>query len=189
MSNDYASIVTSLDAAVLLVGTVQFAARIAKFVDHTAAGTTARRQKMGRLIENQRRGIEPTRSELLEARRRSPIVMMMRSFPLVAAGGIWATVCVVLISVQLKVLQWAGTANAGPNPELARRAFEVTAVSIIFLLVEGYMGGLVKAYNKGQELRRAYREQYTDEERAELQRKIRSALRPEAQPVTSTGED
>lgn len=88
MSNDYASIVTTWDAALLFVGTVQFARLMMRLSEDAAAEGRDRREKMGRLIEDQRRGVEPTLASLLEVRRRSVFARMMRSLPLILAGGI-----------------------------------------------------------------------------------------------------
>jgi uncharacterized membrane protein len=71
MSNDYAAIVTTLDVAVLLIGTVQFTTHYRRWNDSMAARARVRREKMGALIEEQRRGIEPTRDALRDVRPQS----------------------------------------------------------------------------------------------------------------------
>ncbi|WP_405964247.1 hypothetical protein OG713_26970 [Streptomyces sp. NBC_00723] len=185
MSNDYAAIVSTLDVAVLLVGAVQFAKVWARLGDETATQAQTRRERMGALIEQQRRGVEPSRSELLEVRRTSIVRWLRRHALLHTAGFIWFVTCGNLVIVQFRVLIWAGTANADPDPGLAEDAFNWVAIGVILLFIEGYVGGFVRARRKAQEARKAYCRQYTDEERIGLDQKVREAARSEPSPTAA----
>ncbi|MCX5246986.1 hypothetical protein OG895_17400 [Streptomyces sp. NBC_00201] len=182
MSNDYAAIVSTLDVAVLLVGAVQFAKVWARIGDETAAQAQTRRERMGALIEQQRQGVEPSRSELLEVRRTSLVRWFRQLALLHTAGLIWFFTCGNLIVVQLRVLRWAGTAGAGPNPDLAQDAFNWVAIGVVLLFIEGYVGGFVRARRKAQQARKAYSLHYTNEERIGLDQKVREAARSESAP-------
>ncbi|MEU6681184.1 hypothetical protein [Streptomyces sp. NPDC046925] len=185
MSNDYAAIVSTLDVAVLLVGAVQFTKVWARIGDEAAAQAQTRRERMGALIEQQRQGIEPSRSELLEVRPTGFVRWFWQNALLHVAGLIWFLTCANLIVIQLRVLRWAGTVDAGPDPDLARGAFTWVAIGVVLLFIEGYVGGFVGARRKAQQARRVYSRQYTEDERIGLNQKVREATRSEPTPSTA----
>jgi hypothetical protein len=175
MNNDYASIVTTLDVAVLLVGAVQFATIYKRFADQSAAAVHSVREKKGRLIEALRRGEEPDRVQLLDARP-SSLRMVLQTWHLALAIIVWCILDAFLIQVQLGVLEWAGTKNAGPDPALAQKAAIVTAVGVFVVFIEGMFRALWTALHGLRENKRTYVERYTDAEREAVEERIRQAV-------------
>ncbi|MEU2539984.1 hypothetical protein [Streptomyces iakyrus] len=185
MSNDYAAIVTTLDVAVLLIGTVQFTTHYLRWNDSIAELARARRERMGSLIEERRRGIEPTRDALREMRPRSLWGTARAAWPLFIPGAVWLSVCALLVKLQIDVLVWAGTANAGADPALAESACWTLAVAIIFLLLESYLAILARIRSSRREIEEWYKGRYSEEERSDLAERVANARRTRPSPTPS----
>jgi hypothetical protein len=193
MSNDYAAVITTVNAAVLLVGTVQFSVVMGKFAERTVEGHREEHDLRGRAIEVLRRGRQPDAEDLrkLKQMKRRRAFGVSKSLPAYTAGALWFALCTVLVVSTIKVLKWAGTANAGPNPDLAEDSFTTAAIAICVLVVEAYVMGFAKAV-KGQRLTlRHYRAGSTAEERQQLDELIRRSARSSATPPSpaSAGAD
>ncbi|MEU5417084.1 hypothetical protein [Streptomyces clavifer] len=90
-----------------------------------------------------------------------------------------------LLESQLRMLIWIGTANAGPDPDLAKNCFYATAGSIVVLVVEGYFVSFTEALWRVLRIKRAHRALYTAEERSHLRDAIRAAQRATPAPTAS----
>ncbi|WP_431776292.1 hypothetical protein [Streptomyces cucumeris] len=174
MSNDYAAIITTVNAAILLVGTVQHVTLMKKSVDTVNAEDQALRTACGQVIEEMRRGVDPSPGTLneLRPRRRLRRRFWQMTVPW-AAALVWMATCMFLVSVQSDVLRWAGTAKPDPEPRLARFAFYVAVGSTMLLVIEAALSVLIQAAAMAQSNGREYKRKYTAEERARLEELIK----------------
>ncbi|MFC8230709.1 hypothetical protein [Streptomyces sp. NPDC057287] len=98
------------------------------------------------------------------------------------ASVAWFWICGRLLESQLQMLVWIGTANAGPDPGLAKDCFRVTAIAIVALVAEGYFVSFAEAATSARRAKRAYRALYTNDERSDLANAIQAARRPTPEP-------
>ncbi|MEU2415184.1 hypothetical protein ABZ736_27990 [Streptomyces sp. NPDC013099] len=179
MSHDYVAILISVDAAVLLVATLQYGALLRSMVSDREASVKKRQDQMALIIEARRNGVQPSNADLLELQQqhvfRRSRLSTAASLPYLLGSVVYVTLCGVLSSSILSIIKWAGTADPGPDPELARRAFYITAGAVSALLVEAYSAGIVAAVRTRKALRRRLRDAYGDQEVDEVAALINAA--------------
>ncbi|MCC9312317.1 hypothetical protein LN042_35555 [Kitasatospora sp. RB6PN24] len=158
MNDNYASLIISLDAAILLVGTVQYATlmkraftsmevELRRFIDRN-------RDLFGEAPESQEENPERNRAlrrllfQVLSIPR-SPAVIL----PFLASVT-WLVICWELLGVVIGVLRWQGTENHGPDPELVQVSYGVTVVAVIILTLEGIFRVFVETFRKINAIRR-----------------------------------
>ncbi|MEO3978373.1 hypothetical protein [Streptomyces sp. CAU 1734] len=144
MSNDYAAILTTLNATVLIVGTVQHSSLMAKLGRRTAAEIRDLHDVMGQLIEDLRAGVESSPELLRRSSYLQKIAKKKRPY-ILTASFVWMVVCMLLISSQIDILKWAGAAKPGVSSGLARKAFMITVAAILVLAVEAIFSAGVNA--------------------------------------------
>ncbi|MFF5522644.1 hypothetical protein [Streptomyces coeruleorubidus] len=179
MSNDYAAILTTLDGAILVIGTAQFVSIHKRLNERQLSMSRERFERKGRLIEALQRGEEPDDAELFAVRERpllSPDTLLLS-----LAFLVWGTLVASVVAVQIKVLRWAAMAGArpemNPDPGLARLAYLITGAAILVLLFEAMTRVLIRAWRfltsrESQD----YRERYSSETRRELDEKVKEAV-------------
>ncbi|MFJ3481509.1 hypothetical protein [Streptomyces microflavus] len=164
MSHDYVAILISVDAALLLVGTIQYGTASRRVLAASAKKAAARTLRLGLLIQQQRDGRPPTEAQLLEARRADPRARPVRSmafiFPGILGSGIYMVWCGVLGWSMIEMLMWAGQKNGGDAPELAKTAFVYTAGSLIFLVLEAYVLAHLDSFQAAVVIRNGLQEIY-----------------------------
>ncbi|MEU9204827.1 hypothetical protein [Streptomyces sp. NPDC048332] len=185
MSNDNVAVLTTLNGAVLLIGTVQYTKLMQRSYQAVTELQRQRLAKRAALMDAKRRGEEYTVDDLLKLGSRQARRELGRSTPVVLASVVWFSLCGLLLESQLRMLRWIGTANAGPDPDLAESSFYVTAISIAVLVVEGYFVSITEALWRALRTKRAHRALYNAEERSDLHNAIRAAQRPAPAPLAS----
>ncbi|MDX2917291.1 hypothetical protein [Streptomyces sp. NE06-03C] len=191
MSHDYVAIVISVDAALLLIGTLQYGAAFRRMIATLATVIQKTRDDHIRIFGELRQGTGPSPSDLLVTFPTSKLrIMRLMSPKQLAAGfvttGLYSGWCMLMVTLMSSLIEWAGTADAGASPELAKRAFWVTSLSLFALLAEVY---LLVAFEGFQKVKAAQSEAVsvgTPEEWAriaELTRDARAAT--QGSPATS----
>jgi hypothetical protein len=178
MSNDYAAIVTTLDGAILVIGTAQFVGIYKKFTEKSSVIEREKFAHRGRLVEALQRGEEPDAADLVAARR--GLILSWDTLLLSLAFAVWGVLAGAVAIVQVQVLRWAATAgeNPDPDPELARMAYLVTGAAILALLFEAMAGALIGNLRYLLlNAARDYRDRYSSEARRELEEKVKEAVR------------
>ncbi|MFJ3545482.1 hypothetical protein ACIPQH_25340 [Streptomyces rubiginosohelvolus] len=171
MSHDYVAILVSVDAAVLLVATLQYGAMLRSFVASGEARIKERQDRAAQLIEARRAGVQPSNDDLL-ALRPEPRIQWWPPRKLVASrlaryslGTLgYVSLTSMLSSSLLSIIRWAGTAEPGPDPQLARSAFNITALAVLALLAEVLAVGIFTALRSREAVRGRLRKQYGDQE-------------------------
>lgn len=107
--------------------------------------------------------------------------MILKLLPAGVAAAVWAALSAKLVGIQMNVLQWAGTANAGPSPQLAEAAFRVTTTAMLVLFAEGFVRGMTPAIVGLANYHRS-RRQVTDDEQLRLSRLLRENRRSQSRP-------
>ncbi len=184
MSNDYAAVLTTINAAVLLVGTVQYTGLMRRVGDRVFTTKRQQTEAKRQLIEQQRGGIDPSAEALLQLRneRRE---LRKRTLPNLVASLVWSATCLLMITNQMQVLAWLGTAQPGAAATLARRSFLVTLIGVSVLVAEPLARGTYRLWRGLWKGSRGYRTQYTRHERRRLQRQIRTAVLSPPEPATA----
>ncbi|EHM25968.1 MULTISPECIES: hypothetical protein [Streptomyces] len=191
MSHDYVAILISVDAAVLLVATLQYGAMLRSMVNGREASLKKRQDRMALIIEARRNGVQPSNADLLELQRERlrlwPPSQIVKAglLPYMMGSTAYVMLCGVLTTSIIKIIKWAGTAAPGPDPELAQSAFCITAVAVGALLIEAYSAGLVAAMRTRKALRRRLRDAYGDQEVDEVVSLV-NAAQPEPASAAST---
>ncbi|MFH8400204.1 hypothetical protein ACH4E9_22555 [Streptomyces anulatus] len=186
MSHDYVAILISVDAAVLLVATLQYGAMLRSMVNGREASLKKRQDRMALIIEARRNGVQPSNADLLELQRerlrlRAPSQIVKAGLlPYMMGSTTYVMLCGVLTTSIIKIIKWAGTAAPGPDPELAQSAFCITAVAVGALLIEAYSAGLVAAMRTRKALRRRLRDAYGDQEVDEVVSLVNAAQENES---------
>ncbi|MGW7093287.1 hypothetical protein [Streptomyces sp. NPDC054874] len=111
------------------------------------------RDDVNRLFEEMRQGTDPSPSDVLAMYPTNKVTIFRSMAPkrLVAgllATGLYSGWCVLMVTLMSSLLEWAGTADADANPELAKRAFWTTSLSLFALLVEVYLLGAIEGFQK-----------------------------------------
>ncbi|WP_159027853.1 hypothetical protein [Streptomyces pactum] len=184
MSDDYAATLTTVNAAVLLVGTVQYTGLSRRVGDRVFSSEREQAAAKGHLIEQRRQGVEPSPGALVQLRSQRRDLRRRTSANLVA-GSVWCVVCVLLIVHQLQILAWAGTADAEPDPGLARRCFLATCAGIVLLVLEPVARGSYRLWRGARKGPLEYTTRYTRQERRRLDRQIRTAAVQPPAPGTA----
>ncbi|MFJ2205928.1 hypothetical protein [Streptomyces microflavus] len=180
MSHDYVAIVISVDAALLLIGTIQYSAAFRRAIANWVTVIQEYRDDINRLFEELRQGTGPSPSDLLATYPTSTITIFRLAAPKrmtagLLATGLYAGWCVLMVNLMSSLLEWAGTADAGASPELAERAFWITSLSLFALLLEVYILGAIEGFQKVWAMHNEARNRGTPEEWARM-----AALRQEA---------
>ncbi|MFB7359411.1 hypothetical protein [Streptomyces gardneri] len=171
MSNDNVAVPTTLNAAVLVIGTVQYTQMLRRAHEANHALSRERNVTRARLLDAMGRGIEPPVADLLVLRNR----WVRQAIPPGLLSLLWFITCSMLLNSQLAMLRWIGTADAGPAPELARSCFLTTSGAIIALVIEGFLASSIRFMAERRRIRRDFWEQYSDQQREDLRAAIRAA--------------
>ncbi|MFH8577112.1 hypothetical protein [Streptomyces zaomyceticus] len=185
MSHDYVAIVTSLNAAVLLVATLQYGSLIRKVVDQLLSYGEGRLTRLGQLIEARRNQVEPSVSDLLALRPISKKAAARKYAVYMIASGVYLGLCTGILGSQVRILKWAGTANAGPDPKLAENAFYTTVIAIVFLVIETAVVNFASGIRRVREMGQNFQSTYSDQERLELISMLDAAVSPPPPPTSS----
>lgn len=184
MTNDNAAILTTVNAAVLVIGAVRYTQLMRKLTSARVEQDRERQAALGLLIEGKRSGSEPSMAALLALKKQRHVIQ--EQLPVLLATTVWFAICVMLVRAQVDILEWAGTAEAsGAAPQLARDCFYVTAGSLTALVFEGFISAFSAGLKEQRRDRRAFEQQYTKQERRELRRQARDAHLPPPPPPPS----
>lgn len=192
MSHDYVAIVISVDAALLLLGTIQYSAAFRRTIANWMTVLREYRDDVNRLFEEMRQGTDPSPSDVLATYPTNKVTIFRSMTPkrLVAgllATGLYSGWCVLMVTLMSSLLEWAGTADADANPELAKRAFWTTSLSLFALLVEVYLLGAIEGFQKVWTLQKEARNTGTPEEWARMAALHRAASVAPQNPPESQG--
>ncbi|MER7135380.1 hypothetical protein ABT358_02405 [Streptomyces sp. NPDC000341] len=185
MSNDNVAVLTTLNGAVLLIGTVQYTKLMQRAYQQAHEVQRQRYAKMAALMDAKRRGEQFAVDDLLELKLRHKLSKLPAVAPMLLASIAWFGICYKLLASQLQMLVWIGTANAGPEPALAEDCFQTTAIAIGVLVAEGYVVSIVQAARSSQRAHRTHRATYTIGERSDLRDAVKAARRPTPAPTPS----
>ncbi|MEV4968637.1 hypothetical protein AB0886_27570 [Streptomyces sp. NPDC024062] len=175
MSNDNVAVLTTLNGAVLLIGTVQYTKLLRQ---NYQAVLEMQRERLGlkaALIEAKRRGDDMPIDDLLKLKVSFARLHARNALPALLASFVWFCLCTLLVKQQIDMLVWIGTANPGPDPGLAKSSFAVTAAAIVVLVIEGYFASIVTFVRQANGVTRSHRELYTTQEREDLHAAVRAA--------------
>jgi hypothetical protein len=138
MSDEYAAVITTVILAVLLVGTVQAYTLFKAWGDGFRETSEDLHASVDNVVQAVRTGVEPPAEDLakVDEGRESNRIIRQKAAALMAAF-VWFWTCVFLVAVQIMVLKWSATHSPKEDPDLAKFAFVVCAVSIVILVVEG----------------------------------------------------
>ncbi|MFJ3545481.1 hypothetical protein ACIPQH_25335 [Streptomyces rubiginosohelvolus] len=180
MSHDYVAILTSVDAALLLVGTLQYGVAFRRVTETLENDMQRRRARLDALFERRRQGIEPSASELLALYPSSPfgtarLLSSRRLFATLFISSAYLSWCGVLVFTMAKMFEWAGTADASGAPRLAEHSFWVTVLSLAALLLEVYLVSTFTAAGLIGSALKAEKASRTPEERQEMADLVRRA--------------
>ncbi|MGW6290695.1 hypothetical protein [Streptomyces sp. NPDC055107] len=176
MSHDYAAIVSTLIVALLTIGTVQLVTLLKRFSvlfsDLHRGESDARRRITEALKEGQIP--DPDDFEKLSVVRPARWILRMATTTAAPylASGIWGGACVVLVHVQVQVLRWAGTDQAGDAPELAEQAFLTIMVCGSLMVVEGVIRAAVIGLGGLHQDNRDYKAAFSVADRAAFFRSV-----------------
>lgn len=189
MSNDNVAVLTTLNGAVLLIGSVQYTKLLQKTYRSTSEIQGQRLAKRAALMDAKRRGEELAIDDLLALQPSQMRRKLLKVLPALLASFVWFALCFQILGSQLLMLEWIGTANAGSDPALAERSFRVTAISIVVLVAEGYFATVAGFVVKARRAKRSHRALYTLDERVHLYNAVRAArpLTPAPTPSPPTG--
>lgn len=187
MSNDYAAIVTTINAAVLLVGTVQYTGLTKRVGDRMLAATREQAEAKALLLDQRRLGTEPSPESLVRLQEQRD-ELRRRTRANAVASLIWSATCALLLVQQMRILAWTGTAHPGPASELARSSFyvTVTGVLVLVLVAEPLARGCYRLWRGVWWGSLEYRKHYPRSERRWLDRQVRGATRLAASQTTSS---
>ncbi|MYS05852.1 hypothetical protein GTW71_05225 [Streptomyces sp. SID6041] len=174
MSNDNVAVLTTLNAAVLVIGTVQYTQMLRRSHEANHALSRERNVTRARLLDAMSRGVEPPVADLLALRDRR----VRQAIPPSLLSLLWFVICFMLLSSQLAMLRWIGTADVGPAPELARFCYVTTPGAISALVTEGLLASSVRFLAERRRIRRDFWEQYSDQQREDLRAATRAARPP-----------
>ncbi|MER7135406.1 hypothetical protein ABT358_02535 [Streptomyces sp. NPDC000341] len=193
MTHDYVAILTSVDAGVLLVATIQYGAMLRKAIAHQEAEVLKRQDLIAQMIVARRNGVQPSAADLRAAQRpraltfRGRRIIPIRLLPWALASGMYIGFCAVLVRSMVRIIKWAGTADGGPAPELAKASFYVTAVALVALIAEAYLLSLASSYRRGKALRRRLTDTYSAQEIDDIGNLIDGTTQvPSSAPASST---
>ncbi|MET9735586.1 hypothetical protein ABZZ79_34665 [Streptomyces sp. NPDC006458] len=174
MSDDYAALLTTLIVTVLAVGTIQTYTLMRRLGDSQTADVRRTVEARLRVLDAMRRGGAPDPEDLRAAHVStvSFLALSQRNLSAYTAGVVWSLVVVVLGVQQVKILMWAGSADHGDSPNLARDSFYLVAVSVGLLLAEGVVRAFVRTFVDQRESLKPLHA-YPREERAEMLAAVR----------------
>ncbi|MFE7876755.1 hypothetical protein [Streptomyces sp. NPDC057417] len=135
MSNEYAALVVSVDAALLVVGAVQFHALAKAAAAKTTSLLERREASMRALARRLQAGEEPTPEELEAAGQRSGASLFSTAV-LGLLGSTWGVLSVALVFAVVATVIWAASEDPDSAPWLATYTVWVTFVSAHFLVLE-----------------------------------------------------
>lgn len=141
MSDDYAALTVSLMSAVLVIATVQAQHLFRKYMKVRGEVRLRLLDAEQRIAERLAAGENPTAdevSELANARallKREESPLSSGRFLYAFYGVSWLTLCVLIFTSIRDAVYWSGTADHGPDPNLAARLYYVTEFSVGSLLV------------------------------------------------------
>ncbi|MFV0126201.1 hypothetical protein ACLGI4_00455 [Streptomyces sp. HMX112] len=184
MSNDYAAVVTTINAAVLLVGTVQYTGLTKRVGDRIFAATREQAEVKALLLDQRRQGTDPSPESLVRLREQRD-ELRRRTRANVVASLIWSVTCASLLVQQMRILAWTGTAHPGPASGLARSSFYVTVTGVLVLVAEPLARGCYRLWRGVRRGSLEYRQRYPRPERRRLARQVRGATRPTVHHATS----
>ncbi|MPY47108.1 hypothetical protein [Streptomyces acidicola] len=146
MSDDYAALITTIILAALLIGSVQLASLLRRFV--------------GAFVESAQRGVNAQNSAIDAIQREEdpepddleaitvavrPGRVLRKAIPALAAAIIWLGICGPLVWILIKVLFWSATHEPQTDPQLAKASFYVTAGAVAVLVIEGMVRVVAEA--------------------------------------------
>ncbi|WP_331763555.1 hypothetical protein OH738_40655 (plasmid) [Streptomyces hirsutus] len=156
MSNDFAAIISTIYITVLIVGSVQHYLLIRRFatpfLDSIPQNTALRAEIIERMKAT---GSNPTRDELAAVHEGDRMDNLPPFVYIAAAGsGLWMILCLVIITAQIKVLEWMALWGAVEDPPPAARLTDgcvtVASLAIIAVVVEAIAHGLIPLLQMAQ---------------------------------------
>jgi len=137
MSDDYAALISTIIIAALLIGSVQLYTLTRTWVSIPIQTLQEFLQAMSRATAAIRAGNDPAVEDLEGiASAVDPKNAIRKVWPAWVAAAIWMAVCVLLVTLQIKILLWSATGTP-KDPDLAKAAFYITAAVVIMLVAEG----------------------------------------------------
>ncbi|GAB7035805.1 hypothetical protein AB0G35_15165 [Streptomyces sp. NPDC021749] len=139
MTDDYAAIVMSVDAGLLVGGAVQAHGTINTVKERVRAVNERHAAAVRVIADRLRAGEEPTHAELSRAHRwaRKAAGDLRRRFERPATVGLlWAVMSLWLAVSVIATLWWSATAGHGRAPWLAAATLATTALATLVLLAE-----------------------------------------------------
>ncbi|MFI9150305.1 hypothetical protein [Streptomyces sp. NPDC053367] len=174
MTDDYASLVTTLIVTVLAVGTIQTYTLMRRLGDSQTEDVRRTVEARLRVMDAMRRDVAPDAEDLRAARVSTVRFLAFTQANLSAyiAGVVWSVVVVVLGVQQIRILMWAGSADHTANPGLARDSFCLVSAAVVLLLAEGLVRAFVRTVVEQRESLKPLRE-YPRDERARMHAAVR----------------
>ncbi|WP_394427375.1 hypothetical protein [Streptomyces sp. SGAir0957] len=150
MSDDYASLLTTLIVAVFAVGTIQTYSLMKRWGDAQSEQIRELAEARVRVTDALHHGTQPTEEDLRVAGRTSwtPLLMFRRGIAPYIAGLVWTTVVIILGIQQVRILKWTAAAGDDPDPHLARTSFYMVTGAIALLLTEGIVRAFAQTMAK-----------------------------------------
>ncbi|WP_143203497.1 hypothetical protein [Streptomyces sp. CB02115] len=160
MSDDYASLLTTLIVAVLAVGTVQTHSLMKRWNDTHVEQLRVATEARIRVADALGRGVQPSEGDLQVADQsaRRAVAMARSWLAPWLAGGVWAGVVVTLGKQQLRILKWAATAGDPAAPELAKTSFRYVSIAVALLLAEGIVRVFVSSFTRQYQQFKSWRD-------------------------------
>jgi hypothetical protein len=174
MSDDYASLVTTLIVAVLAVGTIQMYTLVRRLGDAQTQDVRKTVEARLKVLDAMRQGQAPDAEDLRRAHVSTVrfLALTRRNLSAYTAGAVWILVVIVLGVQQIKILMWAGSADPAEDPNLARDSFYLVAAAIGLLLAEGLVRAFVRTFTDQRESLKPLRD-YPRDERAQMLAAVR----------------
>jgi hypothetical protein len=174
MTDDYASLVTTLIVTVLAVGTIQTYTLMRRLGESQTEDVRKTVQARLKVLDAMRQGLTPDPEDLREAHvsTLSLLALSQRNLSAYLAGAVWSGVVIVLGVQQIRILRWAGSAGHTANPDLARDSFYLVSGAVGLLLVEGLVRAFVRTFVDQRESLKPLRD-YPSDERSRMLAAVR----------------
>ncbi|MFF0285031.1 hypothetical protein [Streptomyces sp. NPDC005262] len=139
MSDNYAAIISSVIAAVIVVGFIEMHALMKWAMKRGDAIYLEQEEATALAVLGMREGVGPTPEQLSYLNRVNTILSQRKRFfrmaiP-VALWWIWTLLCIGLVATLLEVLLWTATDNRGKSPGLTLGSLIFSSLGVMALLV------------------------------------------------------
>jgi hypothetical protein len=147
MSEDYASLLTTLIVAIFAVGTIQTYTFFRKWGDLETEELRKSVDARVRVLEALRLDEQPTADDLKAAHVTAlkSLKFSRRTWAPYVVAFTWVLLVVLLGAQQIKILRWAASASKPQAPHLAESSFYLVSIALVLVLTEGGLRAVVRA--------------------------------------------